>query len=54
MRYMGNGLADDIPHYWVTDFAARRAILAMPYYYHYDDTWFLLFPRKGTGLEQRR
>ncbi len=50
-EYMGNGLADDIPHYWVTDFAARRAILTMPYYYHYDDTWFLLFPRKGTGLE---
>ena len=50
-QYMGNGLADDIPHYWVTDFAARRAILTLPYYYHYDDTWFLLFPRKGTGLE---
>src|SRR6267378_2437389 len=26
--YMGNGLADDIPHYWVTDFASRRAMLA--------------------------
>src|SRR5262249_9611031 len=25
--YMGNSLADDIPHYWVTDFASRRAIL---------------------------
>ena len=22
--YFGNGLADDIPHYWVTDFAHRR------------------------------
>jgi peptidoglycan/xylan/chitin deacetylase (PgdA/CDA1 family) len=50
-EYMGNGLADDIPHWWVTDFATRRAILAMPYYYHFDDQWFLMFPSKGTGLE---
>ena len=50
-EYMGNGLADDVPHYWVTDFAARRAMLTLPYYYHFDDQWFLLFPRKGTGLE---
>ena len=50
-EYMGNGLADDIPHYWVTDFAARRAMLTLPYYYHFDDQWFLMFPRKGTGLE---
>lgn len=49
--YMGNGLADDIPHYWVTDFASRRAILTLPYYYHFDDQFFLLFPKKGTGLE---
>jgi peptidoglycan/xylan/chitin deacetylase (PgdA/CDA1 family) len=49
--YMGNGLADDIPHYWVTDFASRQAILTMPYYYHFDDQFFLMFPRKGTGLE---
>jgi peptidoglycan/xylan/chitin deacetylase (PgdA/CDA1 family) len=49
--YMGNGLADDIPHYWVTDFAARRAILALPYYYHFDDQFFCMFPRQGTGLE---
>jgi peptidoglycan/xylan/chitin deacetylase (PgdA/CDA1 family) len=49
--YFGNGLADDIPHYWVTDAASRRAILTMPYYYHYDDQFFLLFPAKGTGLE---
>lgn len=49
--WFGNGLADDIPHYWVTDFATRRAILALPYYYHYDDQFFLLFPSKGTGLE---
>jgi len=50
-RYMGNGLADDVPHYWVTDFAARRAILTLPYYYHYDDQFFLMFPSRGTGLE---
>jgi peptidoglycan/xylan/chitin deacetylase (PgdA/CDA1 family) len=50
-EYFGNGLADDVPHYWVTDFAARRAMLTLPYYYHFDDQWFLMFPRKGTGLE---
>jgi peptidoglycan/xylan/chitin deacetylase (PgdA/CDA1 family) len=49
--YFGNGLADDIPHYWVTDAASGRSILTMPYYYHYDDQFFLLFPSKGTGLE---
>jgi len=50
-RYLGNGIADDIPHYWVSDFAARRAILTLPYYYHYDDQFFLLFPVAGTNLE---
>jgi peptidoglycan/xylan/chitin deacetylase (PgdA/CDA1 family) len=50
-EYLGNGLADDVPHYWVTDFASRRALLTLPYYYHFDDQWFLLFPRRGTGLE---
>ena len=49
--YFGNGLADDAPFYWVSDFASRRAILALPYYYHFDDQFFLLFPKKGTGLE---
>jgi len=49
--YFGNGLADDAPHYWVSDFAARRNILTLPYYYHFDDQFFLLFPKKGTGLE---
>ena len=49
--YLGNGLADDVPHYWVTDFAARRNLLTLPYYYHYDDQFFLMFPAKGTGLE---
>jgi peptidoglycan/xylan/chitin deacetylase (PgdA/CDA1 family) len=49
--YMGNGLADDIPHYWVSDFASKRAILTLPYYYHFDDQYFCLFPRQGSGLE---
>jgi peptidoglycan-N-acetylglucosamine deacetylase len=49
--WYGNGLADDIPHYWVTDFASQRALLALPYYYHFDDQFFLMFPAKGTGLE---
>ena len=49
--YLGNGLADDIPYYSVSDFASRRALLTLPYYYHFDDQFFLMFPRKGTGLE---
>jgi peptidoglycan-N-acetylglucosamine deacetylase len=49
--YMGNGLADDAPHYSVIDFATASAILAMPYYYHFDDQFFMLFPRRGSGLE---
>lgn len=49
--YLGNGLADDIPHYWVSDFATRRALLTLPYYYHFDDQFFCMFPGKGTGLE---
>ncbi|MFP6747632.1 MAG: polysaccharide deacetylase family protein [Alphaproteobacteria bacterium] len=49
--YMGNGLSDDIPHYWVADFERRRSILTLPYFYHFDDQFFLLFPAKGTGLE---
>lgn len=50
-RYMGNGLSDDIPHYWVADFERRRTIVTLPYYYHFDDQFFLMFPRRGTGLE---
>ena len=50
-RYYGNGLADDAPHWWVADFARQRALLAMPYYYHFDDQYFCMFPIKGTGLE---
>ena len=49
--YLGNGLADDVPYYSVSDFASRRALLTLPYYYHFDDQFFLMFPRKGTGLE---
>lgn len=49
--WFGNGQADDAPHWWVSDAAARRAILALPYYYHFDDQWFCMFPAKGTGLE---
>lgn len=50
-RYFGNGPADDAPHWWVSDFASRRAILTMPYHYHFDDQFFCMFPQKGTGLE---
>jgi peptidoglycan/xylan/chitin deacetylase (PgdA/CDA1 family) len=52
-EYMGNSMADDIPHYWVTDFHSQRNILALPYYYHFDDLFFLTFPAPGmgTGIE---
>jgi peptidoglycan/xylan/chitin deacetylase (PgdA/CDA1 family) len=49
--YMGNSLADDVPHYWVTKEDGPSTILAMPYYYHFDDMFFLMFPAEGTGLE---
>jgi peptidoglycan-N-acetylglucosamine deacetylase len=49
--YMGNSLADDVPHYWVYDANGPKSILAMPYYYHFDDQFFLLFPTAGSGLE---
>jgi peptidoglycan/xylan/chitin deacetylase (PgdA/CDA1 family) len=51
-RYMGNSLADDAPHYWVTDVARRRALLALPYHYLLDDQYFCMFPPdRGTGME---
>jgi peptidoglycan/xylan/chitin deacetylase (PgdA/CDA1 family) len=50
-RYFGNGLADDIPHYWVSDFARRRVLLTLPSYYHFNDQYFMLYPRRGSGLE---
>lgn len=47
--YMGNGLADDIPYYWVADFETRRAILTLPYSYHFNDHYFLMYPPPGLG-----
>jgi peptidoglycan/xylan/chitin deacetylase (PgdA/CDA1 family) len=47
--YMGNGLADDIPYYWVADVQTPRAILTLPYYYHFDDQYFLMYPPPGVG-----
>ncbi|HXJ83614.1 MAG TPA: polysaccharide deacetylase family protein [Candidatus Methylomirabilis sp.] len=52
--YFGNGLADDIPHYWVTDAAAHRCLLTLPYYYHSDDQFFLMFPTPGRGSALER
>ena len=49
--YFCPGLADDIPYYWVADFESGKNVLAMPYYYHFDDQFFLMFPNRGTGLE---
>lgn len=51
LGYLGNSPADDVPHYWVTEPDPLRAILAMPYYYAFDDQFYLLFPSRGTGLE---
>src|SRR5919199_245433 len=48
-QYMGNGLADDIPYYWVADVGTPRALLTLPYYYHFDDQFFLMFPPPGLG-----
>ena len=48
-EYMGNGMADDIPYYWATDFHKRRTLLTLPYYYHFDDLFFLMFPPVGLG-----
>jgi len=48
-EYLGNGMADDIPHYWVVDFYAKRNLLTLPYYYHFDDLFFLMFPAPGMG-----
>ena len=50
--YMGNGLADDAPHYWVADFRQRKTILTLPYHYSCDDQFFLMFPVEGTGLDR--
>lgn len=50
-KYFGNGLADDIPYYWVLDFETRKNILSLPYYYHFDDQFFIQFPARGTFTE---
>lgn len=54
-QYLGNGMADDIPHYWVADPSPPKALLAMPYSYHFDDQFFLQFPPfasgAGSGIE---
>jgi len=53
--YLGNSQADDIPHYWVDDYPARRAILALPYCYHHDDQYFIEYPpvwHGGNNLER--
>jgi peptidoglycan/xylan/chitin deacetylase (PgdA/CDA1 family) len=47
--YLGNGMADDIPYYWVADFSNRRTLLTLPYHFHLDDQFFLMFPPVGTG-----
>ena len=36
----------------MSDVAKAESLLALPYYYHFDDTYFLMFPREGTGLER--
>ena len=48
LRIYGNGLADDLPHYWVTDFAAgARSRLAL--LLSLRRPVFLHVPGKGTG-----
>ena len=47
--YMGNGLADDIPYYWVADIGTSKTLLTLPYYYHFDDQFFMMFPPPGLG-----
>ena len=54
--YFGNSMADDIPHYWVTDYDKRHTLLMLPYYYAMDAQFFIFFPGigKGNGLVQAR
>ena len=49
-------MADDIPHYWITDYDRRRTLLMLPYYYAMDTQFFMFFPGvgKGSGLVQTR
>jgi peptidoglycan/xylan/chitin deacetylase (PgdA/CDA1 family) len=48
--YFGNGLADDIPYYWIYDYETRKNVLTLPYYYHFDDQWFISFPGVGAAV----
>ena len=54
--YFGNSMADDIPHYWITDYDRRRTLLMLPYYYAMDTQFFMFFTGvgKGSGLVQTR
>ncbi|WP_279060138.1 polysaccharide deacetylase family protein [Bilophila wadsworthia] len=54
--YFGNSMADDIPHYWITDYDRRHTLLMLPYYYAMDTQFFMFFPGvgKGSGLVQTR
>lgn len=49
-------MADDIPHYWITDYDRRHTLLMLPYYYAMDTQFFMFFPGvgKGSGLVQTR
>jgi hypothetical protein len=51
MHPFQSGRALRIAMHSVSDFAIRRSLLTLPYYYHFDDQFFLMFPREGTGLE---
>lgn len=50
--YFGNSMADDIPHYWITDYDRRHTLLMLPYYYAMD-TRSSCFPRSGQGERAR-
>ena len=47
--YFGNSMADDIPHYWITDYDRRHTLLMLPYYY----AVLHVFPRSGQGERAR-
>lgn len=52
--YSGSSIADNIPHYWITDYDRRHTLLMLPYYYAMDTRFFMFFPGvgKGSGLVQ--
>ncbi len=47
--WFGNGLADDIPHYWVSDFASRRGLLALPVLLPFRRPVLPAVPAQGHG-----